>query len=238
MIWLSANYKWLFDGFGGALAIAVIVFVVNWLRKRWSQRPNHESNNPSASRPSTSEQAKIFEIRFEYLPGNLLDNGWVRAYPKDAPARPNATVASDAPIAGSINIETYDGHAYNFSLPMNARLSDRLVFAAKYTSTTMIFTDVQLSSKDGTQKMTKQIKYLLGRGAPHPTKDWENDEWTFLIPGEPLKNEWRKFDIALPDVVAKTWGTKGLIFRGIERFRIRGSLGVSPVEFYETVGPV
>jgi hypothetical protein len=187
-----------------------------------------------ARQPSTTAQAKIFEIRFDYLPGNLLDNGWVRAYPKDANARPNTTVSSDAPIAGSINIEAEAGHAYNLSLPMNARLSDRLVFAAKYTATTMIFTDVDLSAKDGTQKTTKGIKYLLGKGAPHPTKDWENDEWTVYIPGEPLKNGWRRFDISLPEDVSQTWGTRGLIFRGIAKFRIRGSLGISPIEFYES----
>jgi hypothetical protein len=186
-----------------------------------------------ARQPSTTGQIKIYEISFDYLPGNLLDEGWVRAYPKDAP-RPNATVASDAPIAGSVRIEAYDGHAYNFWLPRNVKLSDRVVFAAKYTSTTMIFTDVELSSKDGSQKMIKQIKYEPGNGAPHPTTGWEDVEWTLPIPGEPLKNEWRKFDISLPEAVAQTWGTRGWIFKGIVKFRIRGSLEISPIEFCES----
>jgi len=185
-------------------------------------------------RPSTSEQVKTCEIRFEYLPGNLLDNGWVRAYPKDTDVRPKATIAPDAPIAGSIIIDAPDGHAYEYQLPINVRLSDRLKFAAKYSSTTMIFTWVELSSIDGTQTVNKLIKYIVGKESPHPTKGWEKLEYTLPIVGEPMINQWRRFDIDLPEAVARTWGRDGLIFKGITGFRLRGSLGISPIEFYES----
>jgi cell division septation protein DedD len=181
-----------------------------------------------------SGQTKVYDINFDHLPGNLLDNGWVRAYPANTDVRPKATVASDVPISGSIVIDAPDGHAYDYLLPTTVRLSDRLVFAAKYTPTTMIFTRVDLSSKDGTQQMSKWIKYVPRKGSPHPTKGCEDYEYTFPILGEPLQNEWRKFDIALPEVVDQTWGKHGLIFRDVTVFRLRGSLGISPIAFYES----
>jgi hypothetical protein len=188
-----------------------------------------------AREPSTSDQTNIYEIRFDYLPGNLLDNGWVRAYPRDTEVRPKATLATDVSIAGSIKIDAPDGHAYDYRLPRNVKLADHLVFAAKYTPTTMIFTEVQLSSKDESQTVYKWIKYEPGKGSPRPTKGYEDYECTFPVAGEPLQSDWRKFTISLPDVVEQTWGKHGLIFRGVTVFRVRGSLGISPIEFYESL---
>jgi len=52
--------------------------------------------------------------------------------------------------------------------------------------------------------------------------------------GKPLQNEWRSFEIYLPDVVAQTWAKRGLIFKGVTVFRLRARLGISPIEFYES----
>jgi len=176
----------------------------------------------------------VYTIRFDYIPGNMLDNGWVRAYPANTDVKPKATLASDAPVAGSIVIDAPDGHAYDHRVPRNVRLSDRLVFAAKYTTGTMIFTQVELSSKDGTQTEYKWIKYEPGKGPPHPTKGYDEHECTFPIMGKPLQNGWRNFEISLPDVVAQTWAKRGLIFKGVTVFRLRARLGISPIQFYES----
>jgi hypothetical protein len=189
------------------------------------------------SEPLTSDQTKTYEIRFDYLPANMLDSGWVRAYPKDTDVKPKTTVASDASFPGSVVIDAPNGHAYDHHLSRNAKLSDQLIFAAKYTPTTMIFTEVQLSSKDGSQTVHKWIKYEPGNGSPHPTNGCEDYEYTYPIQGVPLQSEWRKFTISLPEVVAQTWGKHGLTFRGITVFRVRGSLSISPIEFYESRDP-
>jgi hypothetical protein len=181
-----------------------------------------------------SPARRTFEIRFDYLPGNMLANGWIRAYPKDVEVKPQATLASDAPIAGSVVIDAPDGHAYDYQIPRTVKLSDRLVFAAIYTATTMIFTKVEMSSKDGTQTTQKWVKYEPGAGLPHPTAGHDDYECTFPIIGVPLQNGWRTFDISLPETVAQTWGVQGFIFRGITVLRLRGSLSISPIEFYES----
>lgn len=208
---------------------------------RWPTRPAGVTENDAPVTGASSDPPaqlasgmKTFGIAFPYLPANLLDNQWVRAYPKDTEVKPKATVALDSPVSGSIIVEAPEGHAYEYRLPPNVRLSNRVVYSAKYTPTTMIFTQVELSSTDGTQKMNKWIKYEPRNGPPYPTKGYEDYECTFPIPGEPLQDGWRKFELALPEIVAETWGKHGLIFRGIGIFRIRGSLGISPIEFYES----
>jgi hypothetical protein len=219
-----------------AAIFAILIFVALLVHAYVETRPNTVQNpiDYVVAEPSRFGQTKTYEIRFDYLPGNMLDNGWSRAYPKNATVKPTATIASDPPIAGSVDIDAPADHAYDHPLPVSAKLSNRLVFAAKYTASTMIFTHVELSSADGTQRVRKLIKYVVGDSPPHPTKGWEEGEYTFPIIGEPLKNQWRKFDIALPDVVARTWGKNGLIFRGVTVFSLRGSLGISPIEFYES----
>jgi hypothetical protein len=173
------------------------------------------------------------KITFDYLPSNMMDNGWTRAYPSDATEKPKATLVSGAPIAGSIAMDAPEGHAYNYELPRNARLSDSLEYAAKYKPATMIFIMVELSSKDGTKTECKWIKPVPGSGSPQQTSN-NKDEWTLPIPGEPMKNEWRKFAISLPDAVEKTWGKFGYIFKAVTAFRLRGNPEISPIDFYES----
>jgi hypothetical protein len=214
--------------------VLVLVFVAIGAATAFDARRTAPTDRSRNGRASTSEQVKTYEIRFDYLPGNLLDNGWVRAYPKDADVRPKATLIPDAPIAGSILIDSPEGHAYDFPVQRSVKLSDRLVFVAKYSATTMIFATLELSSVDGTQAVYKSIKFELGKGLPHPTKGWEEYEYTLPVNGEPIINDWRRFDIALPEAVAQTWGKHGMILKGVTKFRLRGSLSISPIEFYES----
>lgn len=191
----------------------------------------------NARRTAPEGQIKTFEIRFDYLPGNMLDNGWVRPYLKEADAKPKATLAPDAPVAGSIIIDVPEGHAFEYQLPRNVRMSDRLIYTARYFATTMIFTRLELSSIDGTQTVQKLIKYELGTGSPYPTKGCEEREYTLPLAGEPVKNQWRRFEIALPEAVARTWGKHGLVFKGVTGFLVRSTIGISPIEFYELRKP-
>jgi hypothetical protein len=223
------------------LYMIVAFFIVGFAlltlpRLTYNLYQRRKSASPPAASPEPIIQLhKTFEVRFDYLPGNMLDNGWTRAYPNDTEVRPRVTRASDAPIVGSVVIDAPDGHAYDYPLPRNVKLSDRLVFAAIYTATTMIFTKVELSSQDGTQTTQKWIKYEPGAGLPRPTPGHGDYECTFPIVGEPLPNDgWRRFDISLPETVARTWGVHGLIFRGITVLRLRGGLSISPIEFYES----
>jgi hypothetical protein len=176
----------------------------------------------------------IHVIRFDHLPKNMLECGWVRAYPKDSSIKPEATVEPDAPVSGSVAISAPAGHAYDYRLPQNAIPASRITFTAKYLNETMIFVRLALSSKDGREKCQKWVKILVGADQAYSTGGYEDQEYTLVLPGKAVQGGWRSFDLILPDVVRKTWGKHGLVFEGVTILRLRSSLEISPICFYES----
>jgi hypothetical protein len=185
------------------------------------------------SKLSSKRVATSHEIRFDYLPKNMLECGWRQAYPADA-VKPEAIVEQDAPIQGSVTITAPEGHAYDYRLPQNAVLSNRIVFTAKYlTEDTMIFVRLNLRSQDGKEQRQKWVKIKVGaHEGSYPTPKWEDHECTLVVKATPLDG-WQHIDLFLPDVVLKTWGKRGLIFEGITTFRVRASLQISPICLYQ-----
>jgi len=188
---------------------------------------------PNLREGTTSKDILTYKIYFDHLPKNLLESGWTRAYPKDTSLKPEATLEPDAPVPGSININAPAGHAYDYRLPPNAIPSNRITFTAKYLNETMIFLLLVLSSKDGKERCRKWVKILVGANQAQPTPGYEDHEYTLVVSGKPLKGGWRQFDLLLPDVVRKTWGTHGLVFEGVGIIRLRSTLHISPICFYE-----
>jgi len=163
----------------------------------------------------------------------MLESGWDRAYPPDA-VKPKATVEQDAPVQGSVTITAPERHAYDYRLPQNAVLSNRIAFTAKYLDKdTMIFVRLNLRSQDGKEKQQKWVKILLGmHEGSYPTPQWEDHECTLEVRGTAVDG-WRQLDLFLPEVAQKTWGKLGLVFEGITTIRLRASLQISPIRFYE-----
>jgi len=190
-------------------------------------------NFPNRLEGTISKDILTYAIHFDHLPKNLLESGWTRAYPKDASVKPEATLEPDAPVPGSVKINAPTGHAYDYRLPPNAIPSNRITFTAKYLNETMIFLFLVLSSKNGKEKCRKWVKILVGANQAESTRGYENQEYTLVLPGKPLKSGWRQFDLLLPDVVRKTWGRHGLVFEGVSILRLRSSLHISPIYFYE-----
>lgn len=207
----------------GSLSLLAIFLLILWLSR---ERPLHsQPRDPSAFVP-------IHIINFEHLPANLLESGWVKAYPDEA-VTPMATAIPSAPVTGSVAINAPPGHAYDYNLPKNARPASKVEFTARYRDETMIFTKLRLTSRNGARTEEKQIKYEVGTRPPYPTDKYEQQEYTYPLRGEPLKDGWRRFEIYLPEVVSKTWARNGLDFGSVLLFRIRGALEISPITFYE-----
>ncbi len=118
-----------------------------------------------------------YEIRFDYLPASPLDNGWTVAYGAPGPAAKWCS-PSDSPEPGSISIEIDPGCAIQRVLDPNLTLSDRIIYSAKYASTTMLFFRVGLASLDGSKTADKWIKIDVGRRLPFRTPGYEENEWT------------------------------------------------------------
>ncbi len=209
--------------------IATAVLIIRVLTAEKPSKAKIESQAVHASPVSVPTH----EIRFDYLPKNMLESGWDRAYPPDA-VKPKATVEQDAPVQGSVTITAPERHAYDYRLPQNAVLSNRIAFTAKYLDKdTMIFVRLNLRSQDGKEKQQKWVKILLGmHEGSYPTPQWEDHECTLEVRGTAVDG-WRQLDLFLPEVAQKTWGKLGLVFEGITTIRLRASLQISPIRFYE-----
>src|ERR1700722_16579323 len=154
----------------GAIAVSVVWAPIVFFWKKIQGRPLHP----------------IHEIHFAYLPVSPLENGWAKAYGNSVGATWFA--AADAPIPGSMRMETEEGFAIQLTLEPNATLTGRLVYAAKYSDTTMIFISIRLVSADGTNPVEKWIKFELDSGEPRPTNKFEDREWTLPVKGKVISN--------------------------------------------------
>ncbi len=215
--------------------IATVVFIIRMLTLN-AEKPSKVKIESQATHASPVS-VPTHKIGFDYLPKNMLESGWVRAYPPDE-VKPRATVEHDAPVQGSVTITAPAGHAYDYRLPRNAVLSNRIAFTAKYLDEdTMIFVRLDLRSEDGNEKRQKWVKILVGtRETSYPTPKWEDQECTLVVTGTPVDG-WRRLELFLPDVTQKTWGKLGLIFEGITTIRLRASLKISPICLYEQPMP-
>jgi hypothetical protein len=106
-------------------------------------------------------------------------------------------------------------------------------FTAKYGNETMVFVQLALRSKDRQAKCRKWVKISIGADQSYPTPGYEEKECTLVLPGTLVAGGWRHFDLNLPDVVSKTWGKHGLVFDGVTMLRLRSSLQISPIRFYQ-----
>jgi hypothetical protein len=174
-----------------------------------------------------------FEINFNHLPKNILEAEWCLAYPPNSQVKPKTTFLSDAPVPGSVAIAAPADHAFDYRLPASVHPSNKVVFSAKYLNGTMIFLQFILKPKSGTESYWRWVKISVGDRQSFRTPGYEVHEWTLKVRGEPLGNGWRRFDLSLRDVARDTWEKDGLSFEGVAVFRVRGTLEISPIRFYE-----
>lgn len=172
------------------------------------------------------------EIRFDYLPDSPINHGWTVAEGDFTTAKWSSPL--DAPVPGSISIEMDPGCALDKILEPNLTLSDRVKYSATYSTTTMLYMLVGLASRDGSQTPQKWIRFDVGTGGPYRNSPGYGNEYKLPVEGTLQPNGWRKFDISLPDAVAKTWGTQGWTFRSLQKIRLRGNVAITPIELYQS----
>jgi hypothetical protein len=175
----------------------------------------------------------IYEIGFDYLPASPLDDGkgWKRAYGSGTPS-----FRTDPDFPGSLVMDVTNGEfAMDHRVPPHATLCDRLELTIKYTQSTMIFTGIDVTSRDGSQRKKVWIKYYPGNRPPEQTKDAPHDpstqlpEQTVWITPELLHNGWMAFAIALPETVTRALGAQGWVYNSLWAIRLRGLLSISPI---------
>ena len=181
------------------------------------------------------------ELRFDYAPDPLTRHGWRPGYPDGAEPETGAySVPMDSPVPACVAIKTARGYALDYNLP--PMVCDGLSFEAQYSETTMVFTEVGLRSKDASLYARKWIKYYISSSRGDPmrseiTPGYPN-EFTIWWHATALCRRWVCFNISLPEAVRNTWGKQEWTYDCVSRFRIRGSLSISPVRFTSSRAPV
>ena len=179
-----------------------------------------------------------FTIRFDFLPGDPLKNGWAWRYPRPQPpdyinhlkcSRPDDLHADD----GLRIVCDLPFYAIGYDLALTGPPFDQMEYDIKYSGDTMVFILVDVASKDGKLAGEKWIKIHASRDGSvraEVTKEYPN-EFTLWVPGRPLRDGWLQFNLSLPEVMKVTWARDGWTFKRVKMFSLRGSLSISPIGF-------
>jgi hypothetical protein len=220
--------------FAAGLCLLVLPRSIYALYRRIRQEDLPPENDTRA--PSRREFVKIKTIGFEYMKnseGSPLSNNWSWAE-KDESIGVIFRVPHDAPVAGSLAIIDFVFYGIDFTLEPNWILVDRLEYSAKYVGAgSAFYTRVTVGFKDGTKDEQIWIAHKVGKARPTP--DGSNSKnWVVFLQGKPITYGWRFFDVSVSDEVRQIYQGRGGFLRHLTKFRLRGSLSISPIELYET----
>jgi hypothetical protein len=224
----------------GALAVAVpwslsvmLVFVAVYLWKQSKGDPALKAERPVEP---------IYTVNFDYLPLSPLENGWTRAYHPDAVVE----FATDPEISGSLRINVKSGElAIDHTIPPHGCFSDRLLFKVKLSPSTMIFTRLEVTNKDRSERKQVWMKYYADRTAraERTPGDWHNPtsqipEQTVRLPFKTLGNGVTEYDIDFHKSVELALGSQGWIYNAVNVVRLRGNLSLSPLVFKKNMADI
>jgi hypothetical protein len=176
----------------------------------------------------------LHTVAFDYLPVSPLERDWTKAYTQEG----EVLFETDPAYPGSLHMTVKKSFvAIHHQLPHHASLSTTVRYKARFIRDTMIFTGIDVASKDGTQRRRVWIKFYHGKkrfeytgNAPAVDSAKELPEQTVWLPGK-IRDGWIEFDISLPDAVQFCLGGKGWVYQSIWAFRIRGDVSISPIQF-------
>lgn len=209
------------------------------LNVRWAEGNSNIENPTKLSELISPSVANSIDttctIDFQYLPISPLERGWNRAYKQDAVVE----FSTDQEIQGSLRVEVKASElAIDHAVPPSARFSDRLCFTAKLSSTTMIFTRLEVTTKDGSERKPVWIKYYPDRmeRATRTPGNWHDPatqipEQTVWLPFKTMANGIMQYDIDLHKAVELALGNQGWVYNAALTVRLRGDLSISPIVF-------
>jgi hypothetical protein len=249
----------LIGAFGTSSVAAFFAFLARRKRLKTSQKSGSDGATEIAAEIDAAPDASAEQlpsrvelpltvpptiIAFNYLPASPLNNGWRIAYfdrrfKQEEHAGIEANwrsdrwkVAPDCPREGSIMIDLDNG-AFDYDVTRNSYLTRRVEFDAHYVKdSALVFLQVLVATRDGKNTPTKFVKLIIGSNAPYPTPGYEDSEYTVEIEPPAVGHGWRRVVLNLPDVVERSWGQDGWSYKELRKIRLRGKLGISPIELY------
>lgn len=187
--------------------------------------------------PSSTEPEKLGDIPFDYLPDESpLQHGWVLPEPDESGSTTRfSSLPADSPVRTGLSVTGWNPKDYPIVEARKTKCN-LLRFAANFEIDGRMYTLIQMpSSTVGQGSQERWIQMGVNIGASHI--DDRYDEGVVSISGKSLRGGWESFDILLDDVVRDTFGKRGFIYGAygkLLRIRLRGSLSISPIEFYRS----
>jgi hypothetical protein len=172
---------------------------------------------------------KIGQLRFTEPNNPLGQRGlWTAAPDNAVPCFPEFSGTEDIP--GGLRIKVEQRFAMDCkSCPSDC---DELRYLAQYSGSSVVYVNIEVVSSDR-QIKDVFIAYVSGSSQPKPYADGVN-EWSIGRAGDPCENGWRYFIHPLREDVACTFGTMAgaWSYKRLLGVRLRGSISISPIEFY------
>lgn len=217
------------------LGVGITVMAAHTLWTNWADKKAIMAMHFAKKTESQSTSVVTYTIGFDYLPQSPLENEWTRAYKQDAIFESG----TDPEMPGSLRLKVKGSElAIDRAVPPYARLSDRLCFTARTSTSTMIFTQLEVTTKDGKERKPVWIKFYPDRAARaiRTPGDWHDPskqipEQTVWLPFKTLENGIMRYDIDLHKAVELALGSEGWIYNAISTIRLRGDLSISPIVF-------
>jgi hypothetical protein len=170
----------------------------------------------------------IRRIDFSYLPdGSTLDHGWELAKEENPGTLPKITPLRDVTVCAEVmmSIEKKGWYGLDYLLP-HVSVYDRVRFTARFGDSGVLYFKFRVWASEGQEKTVWIAQMPVGGTSPHGDG---SIEWRVSMPKKILPDGWIMFDLPLRDQVNATFRRSEYQLLGI---RVRGSLDVSPIEFF------
>ena len=176
--------------------------------------------------PLLAHLEKIGDIRFSY-PVSPVDQGWELAAGSETS---QLVFSAPAEYPFGLTISATPNQAIDYNVPKDLKIGNRVRFETRLSDGAYVYARVQLTSRDA--RRVSKVGWIACGVGDKPAKKISDVEW--LIYRMPRDNGWTLFDLSLPEEVSNShFGQQeGLRFYELVTIRLRGTLSVSPIEFY------
>lgn len=219
---------WLLVSVPLAAGLLTLLFRRRGANRRAAQAPSFE-NVKKLDRQRTAR--KIGEIRFDYLPDTPASHGWEIGLDQGTPEPPSFSAVPDAPVPGSIAIQDHGSYFMDYAVDPHATFSDRVGVTVRYSKDGVIYAKIRVESRDGAKSKTVYLAEKIGSSRD---RQFNEEEWQFSSPGDLLDGGWVALTLSLSDQITTSFGRQGWVFDQLIGFRVRGSLGLSPLTLYKS----
>ncbi|MFY9675147.1 MAG: hypothetical protein WAK13_11885 [Terriglobales bacterium] len=189
-----------------------------------------------AERTAQATTATLGKISFDYLPHESpLSHGWTFADEGTHQTVEFSRLSTDAPVPLGLSITPTCRYALDYVIKeAQSTKCNRLIFAAKFGTDGVIYTQLEiLSTVVGAKPLKRWIQFGVNIGPTRFEESWT--EGMVELVGNQLRDGWMSFDVSLDDAVAKTFGKKGFFYGEhgkLLRIRLRGTVSLSEIELY------